>query len=220
MLSLQASLVNGWNDDPDVNAWKTFGLSASHHGQPDGRHHRDDLLRQGSARRRAATETPGDLRILADLVAALTLSDKLGVNLNFDYVKAPAQRGATTSSASPAMARYVISDHLNVAARGEWCASHTDGATVNSDVMEGTVMLGSTSARTSSFGPEFRIDHFGQSRSFSSNGQERPGHRHARRADVLLDDTNTRRTPAWPPVTQAFFCRDETRAATSAAAGR
>src|SRR3954463_2203972 len=29
MLSLQASLVNGWNDDPDVNAWKTVGLSAS-----------------------------------------------------------------------------------------------------------------------------------------------------------------------------------------------
>ena len=27
MLSLQASLVNGWNDDPDVNAWKTVGLS-------------------------------------------------------------------------------------------------------------------------------------------------------------------------------------------------
>src|SRR5262245_43388568 len=29
MLTLQASLVNGWNDDPDVNAHKTVGLSAS-----------------------------------------------------------------------------------------------------------------------------------------------------------------------------------------------
>ena len=29
MLSLQASLVNGWNDDPDFNAWKTVGFSAT-----------------------------------------------------------------------------------------------------------------------------------------------------------------------------------------------
>ena len=128
MLSLQASLVNGWNDDPDVNAWKTVGLSATHHGQPDGRHHRDDLLRQGSARRRRATETPGDLRVLVDVVAALTLSDKLGVNINVDYVKAPANVGGDYFVGGAAMARYVISDHLNVAARGELCASHIDWA--------------------------------------------------------------------------------------------
>ena len=28
-LTLQASVVNGWNNDPDLNAWKTIGLSAS-----------------------------------------------------------------------------------------------------------------------------------------------------------------------------------------------
>ncbi len=29
MLTLQGSVVNGWNNDPDLNAWKTIGLSAS-----------------------------------------------------------------------------------------------------------------------------------------------------------------------------------------------
>jgi hypothetical protein len=48
MLSLQASLVNGWNDDPDVNAWKTFGASATF-TPTRWRHHRHHVHRQGSA---------------------------------------------------------------------------------------------------------------------------------------------------------------------------
>ena len=95
MLSLQASVVNGWNDDPDFNAHKTFGLSATITAGPDRDDRRDDLHRQGSAPGRAMTpcpRRPATSRILVDLVAALTFSDKLGVNLNFDYIKSHEQR--------------------------------------------------------------------------------------------------------------------------------
>ena len=47
MVTVQGSVVNGWNNDPDLNAWKTIGLSATITAQPDGQHHRHDLLRQG-----------------------------------------------------------------------------------------------------------------------------------------------------------------------------
>ena len=69
---------------------------------------------------------PGDLRILADVVAALTLSDKLGVNVDVDYVKAPVNVAADYFvGVSGDGSRYVISDHLNVAARGEFGRQHS-----------------------------------------------------------------------------------------------
>ena len=58
MLSLQASVVNGWNDDPDVNAWKTVGLSASITASPMVDHHRDHLHRQGRRLRRRRPRRP------------------------------------------------------------------------------------------------------------------------------------------------------------------
>jgi hypothetical protein len=56
-------------------------------------------------------------------VLALTLSDKLGVNVNVDYVKAPTNVAPTTSSGVPA---WPLRDqrHLNVAAASSACA-HT-----------------------------------------------------------------------------------------------
>ena len=68
------------------------------------------------------------------------------------------------------MARYVISDHLNVAARGEWARSHTDMGAPTRTSWRARSCSASTSARTSSFGPEFRIDHNGQSMPFSNTG--------------------------------------------------
>ena len=78
MLSLQASLVNGWNDDPDVNAWKTFGLSATITRQPDGDDRRDHLLRQGSAAGGAGLDAGRHCASSSTSSLALTLSDKLG----------------------------------------------------------------------------------------------------------------------------------------------
>jgi hypothetical protein len=171
MLSLQASLVNGWNDDPDVNAWKTVGLSASITASPTVAITATTYIGK-EAPQVAAPSTPADLRILADIVLALTLSDKLGVNVNFDFVDGPAPTNLSADYfvGIAAMARYVISDHLNVAARGEWARSHTDIGSVNADVMEGTVMLGIDVGKNFELRPEFRLDHNGQSIPFSNTG--------------------------------------------------
>jgi hypothetical protein len=171
-LTLQASLVNGWNDDPDVNAWKTVGLSASFTASPMVAITATTYFGKEGPQV-MAPDTPGDLRFLADVVLALTLNDRLGVNVNVDYVKAPGPNnvGGDYFIGGAAMARYVISDHLNVAARGEFARSHTDLTSSNADVMEGTVMLGIDVGKNFELRPELRIDHFGQDAVFSSNGK-------------------------------------------------
>lgn len=166
MISLQASLVNGWNDDPDVNAWKTVGLSATITASPMATIVATTYIGK-EAPQSAAASTPGDVRILADIVAALTLSDKLGVNINFDYVKAPSNIAADYVVGVSAMARYVISDHLNVAARGEFVRGH---AGVNQDIMEGTVMVGLPVGKNFELRPEFRLDHGFQNFAFANTG--------------------------------------------------
>jgi hypothetical protein len=166
MISLQASLVNGWNDDPDVNAWKTLGFSATITPAPVATIVATTYIGKESPQA-AATSTPGDTRILADIVAALTLSDKLGINVNFDYVKAPTNVAADYLVGVSAMARFVINDHLNVAARGEFVRANV--ADVNQDVMEGTVMLGIGVGKNFELRPEFRIDHLGQDTPFPNN---------------------------------------------------
>jgi hypothetical protein len=170
MVTLQASLVNGWNDDPDVNAWKTIGLSATITASPMATITATTYIGK-EAPQAAAPDTPGDLRVLADLVLALTLSDKLGVNVNFDYVKANDNVAADYFVGVAGMARYLINDHVNVAVRGEWARSHNDAASFNQDFMEGTIMLGVPVGKNFELRPEFRFDHFGQSTLFSSNAK-------------------------------------------------
>ena len=175
MVSVQASLVNGWNDDPDVNAWKTVGLSASITPSPIvslvATTYIGKEAPQTDPAGMALGSTPGDLRVLVDLVAALTLNDKLGVNVNVDYVKAPTNVAADYFVGVAAMARYVISDHLNVAARGEWARSHTDLGSSNADIVEGTAMLGVDIGKNFELRPEFRIDHNFNDVPFANNGK-------------------------------------------------
>src|SRR4029079_14962478 len=165
MLSLQASLVNGWNDDPDVNAWKTVGLSATVTVNPMvtlvGTTYFGKEEPQG-----VMPSTPLDTRILVDIVAALTLSDKLGINVNADYIKAFDNVADDYLIGVAAMARYVINDHVNVAARGEWVRTHT---ATNADIMEGTVMVGIPVGKNFELRPEFRLDHLFQSQQFTNN---------------------------------------------------
>ena len=168
MVSLQASLVNGWNDDPDVNAWKTVGLSATITASPMVSIVATTYFGKEAPQAATDASTPGDMRLLVDLVAALTLSDKLGVNVNFDYVRAPDNVGDDYVVGVAGMARYVISDHLNVAARGEWVRLHT---AVNQDIMEGTAMLGIDVGKNFELRPEFRIDHNFQDTPFANNGK-------------------------------------------------
>jgi hypothetical protein len=168
-LSVQASLVNGWNDDPDVNAWKTVGLSATFTASPMATITATTYIGK-EAPQMAAPETPGDVRILADLVAALTFSDKLGVNVNFDYVKAPTNVAADYLVGVSAMARLQIIDNLSVAGRFEFVRGHNDMTSSNSDLIEGTVNLGIAVGKNFELRPEFRIDHLGQSQMFSQTG--------------------------------------------------
>jgi hypothetical protein len=172
MVSLQASLVNGWNDDPDFNAWKTVGLSATVTASPMvtlvGTTYIGKEAPQVDAMMMPAPSTPGDVRILVDVVAALTLSDKLGVNVNFDYIKAQTNASADYLVGVAGMARYVINEHVNVAARGEWVRNHI-GA--NADIMEGTAMVGIDVGKNFELRPEFRIDHLGQDAQFGTNGK-------------------------------------------------
>jgi hypothetical protein len=67
------------------------------------------------------------------------------------------------------MARFVINEHVNVAARGEFVRTHA--LMVNQDVMEGTVMVGLDVGKNFELRPEFRFDHFGQDTLFTSNGK-------------------------------------------------
>jgi hypothetical protein len=168
MLSLQASLVNGWNDDPDFNAWKTVGLSASLTASPMVALTATTYIGKEQAQTPADASTPGDLRVLVDVVAALTLSDRLGVNVNVDYIKGYDNVGADYQIGVAGMARFVVSDHLNIAARGEWLRSH---AGTNADIIEGTVMVGLPVGKNFELRPEFRLDHNGQDRPFMNNNK-------------------------------------------------
>src|SRR5581483_9899282 len=134
-LTLQASLVNGWNNDPDQNSWKTGGVSAT--VTPNQMLSMVLTTYFGKEAPQALTGgTPGALRLLVDFVGALTLSDKLGLNLNVDYVKAYTDIAEDYWVGAAVMGRYIISDHVNVAARGEWARFHAGGA--NTDYEEGT----------------------------------------------------------------------------------
>ena len=156
MVSLQGSVVNGWNDDPDVNAWKTFGASASI--TPNKMATIVATTYIGKEGPQAAGETSGDLRVLIDAVLALTLSDKLGINFNVDYIKAPANIAADYLIGGAGMLRFAISDMLALAGRFEAVDYHTDLGGVNTMYYEGTGMLGITFGKNFELRPEFRFD--------------------------------------------------------------
>ena len=152
MLSLQASLVNGWNNDPDNNAHKTVGLNASITASPQASIYLTTYIGKEAAQLMGMS-TPGNTRVTVDAVGAFTVSDKLGLNLNVDYVK----DGDNYVVGGALMGRFVVSDLVNVAARGEYVRAHAPGA--NSDFIEGTVMLGLTLAKNFELRPELRLDH-------------------------------------------------------------
>jgi Putative beta-barrel porin-2, OmpL-like. bbp2 len=160
-LTLQASLVNGWNNDPDLNAWKTGGISASITVNPMLSIVATTYFGK-EAPEGAATTTPGDLRFLGDLVAALTVNSQFGLNLNVDYIKAYDDVAADYQIGAALMGRYVISDRLNVAARGEFLASHNDAADVTVKQGEGTIMLGIDVGKNFELRPEIRADFAGK----------------------------------------------------------
>jgi putative OmpL-like beta-barrel porin-2 len=169
-LTVQASVVNGWNNDPDLNAWKTIGLSASITVNPALSIIATTYFGKEAAEVAGgmpATTTPGDLRVLGDLVGAYTVNSQFSLNLNVDYIKAFDDIAADYQIGAALMGRYVISDRLNLAARGEFLATHIDappggiGATTGKQG-EGTVMLGIDVGKNFELRPEVRADFAGK----------------------------------------------------------
>jgi len=107
-LSLQASIVNGWNNDPDNNEGKTFGLSANITPTPMFNAVVTAYLGKEAA-------MGDDYRFLLDVVAGLTLSETLALNLNVDFIK----EGDVTLFGAALMARMALQEHFALALRGE-----------------------------------------------------------------------------------------------------
>jgi hypothetical protein len=118
MLSLQGSVVNGWNGqgfEVAPNSMKTFGVNAT------------ITLPMGVGIIPTIYVGPtvpgGNTRFLGDLVASYT-AGPLGLNLNFDYIH------DTSTALNPTqidpyigvavMGHYTVNDHVNVSARFEY----------------------------------------------------------------------------------------------------
>jgi hypothetical protein len=127
VLSLQ--IVNGWNNDPDINSDKTYGLNITY-----------TLPNQGLTA--AATTYFGkeggtdgtSTRMLLDGVVTKDIGN-LSVGVNVDYLKF----GTPYWFGVAGMGRYTINDSFNVAARAEYIYDKSGGYLVS--VPEDTVSL-------------------------------------------------------------------------------
>jgi len=164
-LTLQAGVVNGWNNDPDNNAWKTGEVSAAITVNPMVSIIATTYFGKESTQTAADSSTPGDTRFLGDLVVALTLNDQVGLNLNIDYIK----EGANYYLGAAAMGRFVVADHLYLAARAEYVGAHNDALSHTSNYEEGTVMAGIPVGKNFELRPEVRADFAGDDNTFAGN---------------------------------------------------
>ena len=103
-LKLQASLVNGWNNDPDNNIGKTFGANATF-APPDSGLNASlttYIGKEGPVPAVAGTVSGGDVTVLIDGVVTKDIG-QASVGLNIDYLKAgtPYWIGAAASSSNP-----------------------------------------------------------------------------------------------------------------------
>jgi hypothetical protein len=137
-LSLQASLVNGGgtNNDPDNNGWKTVGLSLG--VAPSAA----TLMALTAYAGKEGPQTfQGDLQVLVDLVLGRSFGETVALNLNFDYFK----NGSASWMGASAMGRFVLTELLYIALRGEIVSSKNGGyagITQSLTLFEATLMAG------------------------------------------------------------------------------
>jgi Putative beta-barrel porin-2, OmpL-like. bbp2 len=148
MVSAQISVVNGWNGfgiETDVNEAKTFGASATINAAGV-----TIIPTIYVGKEFASTDT----RFLGDLVASYTM-DKLGLNLNFDFVKDTAA-GIDPFIGIAAMGHYAVSDAVNVTLRAEYAQQKSGGTTTKAE----EVTLGAAFPFSGHYEirPEFRVD--------------------------------------------------------------
>ncbi|HVZ75225.1 MAG TPA: outer membrane beta-barrel protein [Polyangia bacterium] len=148
MLSLQGSVVNGWNGqglDTDVNKDKTFGLNASI-TLPMGVGILPTIY--------VGDEGSGSTRFLFDLVGTYA-AGPLGLNLNFDYLE-DKNAGIDPFLGVAVMGHYALSDAANVTARLEYAQQKAMGAT--SKFYEGTIGMAFPFSGHYEVRPELRFD--------------------------------------------------------------
>ena len=113
LISLQ--LVNGWNNDPDINSDKTFGANVTYTPANAGL--------TAAATTYIGKEVSGaDTTMLFDGVFLKDIG-ALSVGANLDYYKV----GSAWWFGAAGMGRYTLNDSLNLAARAEYLYSKNQG---------------------------------------------------------------------------------------------
>ncbi len=114
-LLVSIQLVNGWNNDPDINSDKTFGANVTYTPANQGM--------TASLTTYIGKEAPGaDTTALLDAVFLKDIG-AVSVGGNVDYLKT----GSAWWSGIAGMGRYTINDWFNVAARLEYLYSKNQG---------------------------------------------------------------------------------------------
>ena len=104
----------------------------------------------------------------------VTISDKVGLNFNVDYINAPNFLPIGIAPPNPdssddyiigvsAMGRFVLNDHAYLAARGEFVRTHVSvgGVGTNNNMEEVTAMVGLPVGKNFELRPEVRADFSG-----------------------------------------------------------
>jgi len=156
-LLLQASLVNGINNDPDTatvkQLGKTVGLTANYTDGPV-----TAIVNYYGGYELPSTPWKSTL----DIVGGFTVNDKVALNLNVDYIKV----GDANTFGVAVMGKFGLTDMLYLAARGEFLKDKnltfvTTAATpgpFDGSVYEGTAMLGIMIGKNLEVRPEVRAD--------------------------------------------------------------
>ncbi len=151
-LKVQLSLVNGWNNDPDNNVGKTGGVSVLFSPPDSGLN-----VAVNSYFGKEDNNSGGDVRFLLDGVVTKDIGS-LSLGANVDYVK----QGDLWWVGGALMARYFLSDSLNLAARGELIKSKAGAfdilLTEDALLYEGTAMVGYVVAKHFEVRAEARAD--------------------------------------------------------------
>jgi hypothetical protein len=182
VLSLQ--LVNGWNNDPDNNSDKTFGLNLTYSPLNQG------LIAGLTTYIGNEIATGGKTQFLVDAAVTKDIGN-ISVGGNIDYFKLDTSYWFGIA----AMGRYIISDAFNVAARAEYIYDKmavpisyrrvlTEDKVSLYEVHRARRMDRWQALRAP---PRDSRRHVQQGRVLKgSDAQEEPGHRPARRPGLLL----------------------------------
>jgi hypothetical protein len=156
MIALQASLVNGVNNDPDNNANKMVGASLALTPLST-----TSIIATTYFGKRGPQGAEGDTVVYLDLVAAHSLNDNFGLNLNVDYVRSSADNWIVGGSL---MGRFALHEHVALAARGEILKNKGASTFATGDTMfyEGTLGAAFPFAKRFETRVEFRGDFSGE----------------------------------------------------------